>query len=70
MLHTILLKLIHSFISLKIIINYGTAGAINTKLKVELLNAQNFIKEIWMLEVLDFKLGETPFDKVKEINNF
>ena len=42
------LKLINIY-KPKLIINYGTAGAINTKLK-ESLNAPNFIKEIWMLE--------------------
>ena len=50
----------------KIIVNYGTAGAINTKLK-GIVECTKFYQRDMNVRVLDFKLGETPFDKVKEI---
>ena len=50
----------------KIIINYGTAGAINTKLK-GIVECTKFYQRDMDVRGLDFKLGETPFDKVKEI---
>ena len=50
----------------KIIINYGTVGAINTKLK-GIVECTKFYQRDMDVRGLDFKLGETPFDKVKEI---
>ena len=50
----------------KIIVNYGTAGAINTKLK-GIVECTKFYQREMDVRGLDFKLGETPFDNVKEI---
>ena len=50
----------------KIIINYGTAGAINTKLK-GIVECTKFYQRDMDVRVLEFELGETPFDKIKEI---
>ena len=50
----------------KFIVNYGTAGAINTKLK-GIVECTKFYQRDMDVRGLDFKLGETPFDKVKEI---
>jgi len=50
----------------KIVINYGTAGAINTKLK-GIVECTKFYQRDMDVRGLDFKLGETPFDKAKEI---
>ena len=50
----------------KIIVNYGTAGAINTKLK-GIVECTKFYQRDMDVRGLDFKLGETPFDRVKEI---
>ena len=50
----------------KLIINYGTAGAINTELK-GIVECTKFYQRDMDVRGLDFELGETPFDKVKEI---
>ena len=50
----------------KLIINYGTAGAINTKLK-GIVKCTKFYQRDMDVRGLDFELGETPFDKIKEI---
>ena len=50
----------------KIIINYGTAGAINTQLK-GIIECTKFYQRDMDVRGLDFELGETPFDQVKEI---
>jgi len=50
----------------KIIINYGTAGAINTDLK-GIVECTKFYQRDMDVRVLGFELGETPFDKIKEI---
>tara|TARA_B100000780_G_scaffold158127_1_gene110596 strand:- start:288 stop:812 length:525 start_codon:yes stop_codon:yes gene_type:complete len=50
----------------KIIINYGTAGAINNKLK-GMVECTKFFQRDMDVTGLGFKLGETPFDKIKEI---
>jgi adenosylhomocysteine nucleosidase len=50
----------------KIIINYGTAGAINNKLK-GIIECTKFYQRDMDVRGLDFELGETPFDKIKEI---
>ena len=50
----------------KLIINYGTAGAINTQLK-GIIECTKFYQRDMDVRELDFELGETPFDQVKEI---
>ncbi len=59
------LRLIHLH-KPKIIINYGTAGAINTKLK-GIVECTKFYQRDMDVRGLDFELGETPFDKIKNI---
>jgi adenosylhomocysteine nucleosidase len=49
-----------------LIINYGTAGAINTKLN-GIVECTKFYQRDMDVRGLDFELGETPFDKIKEI---
>ena len=50
----------------KLIINYGTAGAINTKLK-GIVECTKFYQRDMDVRGLGFELSETPFDKIKEI---
>ena len=50
----------------KIVINYGTAGAINTELN-GIIECTKFYQRDMDVRSLDFELGETPFDKTKEI---
>ena len=50
----------------KIIINYGTVGAINTKLK-GIIECTKFYQRDMDVRGLNFELGETPFDNIKEI---
>ena len=50
----------------KLIINYGTAGAINNKLK-GIVECTKFYQRDMDVRALDFELGETPFDTIKEI---
>ena len=50
----------------KIVINYGTAGGINTELK-GIIECTKFYQRDMDVRGLDFELGETPFDKIKEI---
>ncbi|WP_415323826.1 5'-methylthioadenosine nucleosidase [Candidatus Pelagibacter sp. Uisw_127] len=50
----------------EIIINYGTAGADNTKIK-GIIECTKFYQRDMDVRGLDFELGETPFDKIKEI---
>jgi adenosylhomocysteine nucleosidase len=50
----------------KIIINYGTVGAINKRLK-GMIECTRFYQRDMDVRGLDFELGETPFDKIKEI---
>ena len=50
----------------KTIINYGTAGAINTKLK-GIVECTKFYQRDMDVRGLNFELGETPFDEIKEI---
>jgi adenosylhomocysteine nucleosidase len=59
------LKLINIY-KPKLIINYGTAGAINTKLN-GIVECTKFYQRDMDVRGLDFELGETPFDKIKEI---
>ena len=50
----------------KIVINYGTAGAVNNKLH-GIIECTKFFQRDMDVRGLDFELGETPFDKIKEI---
>jgi len=50
----------------ELIINYGTAGGINTMLK-GIVECTKFYQRDMDVRGLDFELGETPFDKIKEI---
>ena len=50
----------------KIVINYGTAGAVNDKLK-GIIECTKFFQRDMDVRGLDFELGETPFDKIREI---
>ena len=50
----------------KLIINYGTAGAINTELK-GIVECTKFYQRDMDVRGLGFELGETPFDKINEI---
>ena len=59
------LRLIYEY-KPKIIINYGTAGAINGELK-GIVECTKFYQRDMDVRGLDFELGETPFDKTKEI---
>jgi len=59
------LRLIHVH-KPKIIINYGTAGSINTKLK-GIVECTKFYQRDMDVRGLNFELGETPFDEIKEI---
>ena len=59
------LRLIHTH-KPKIIINYGTAGAINVALK-GIIECTRFYQRDMDVRGLGFELGETPFDKTKEI---
>ena len=59
------LQLIHTH-KPKIVVNYGTAGAINTKLN-GIIECTKFYQRDMDVRSLNFELGETPFDKIKEI---
>ncbi|WP_415320351.1 5'-methylthioadenosine/S-adenosylhomocysteine nucleosidase [Candidatus Pelagibacter sp. Uisw_092] len=59
------LKLINIY-EPKIIINYGTGGAVNNQLK-GIVECTKFYQRDMDVRGLGFKLGETPFDKIKEI---
>ena len=50
----------------KIIINYGTAGALNKELK-GIVECTKFYQRDMDVRGLGFELGETPFDKINEI---
>ena len=50
----------------KIVINYGTAGGVNSELN-GIVECTKFYQRDMDVRDLDFKLGETPFDKTKEI---
>ena len=61
------LKLINIY-KPKIIINYGTAGAINPELR-GIIECSKFYQRDMDVTGLDFKLGETPYDNIREIIN-
>ena len=50
----------------KLIINFGTAGAINSTLK-GIIECTKFYQRDMDVTNLNFKLGETPYDKIREI---
>ena len=50
----------------RLVINYGTAGAINNSLK-GIIECTKFYQRDMDARGLNFELGETPFDKIKEI---
>jgi adenosylhomocysteine nucleosidase len=50
----------------KIIINYGTAGAINAQLK-GIVECTKFYQRDMDVRGLGFSVGETPFDSINEI---
>ena len=50
----------------KLVINYGTAGAINSSLK-GIIECTKFYQRDMDVSGLNFALGETPYDKIKEI---
>tara|TARA_B100000787_G_C16026768_1_gene220891 strand:+ start:34 stop:555 length:522 start_codon:yes stop_codon:yes gene_type:complete len=50
----------------KLVINFGTAGAINDNLK-GIIECTKFYQRDMDVRGLNFELGETPYDKIKEI---
>ena len=50
----------------KIVINYGTAGKINNNLK-GIIECTKFYQRDMDVRGLNFELGETPYDEIKEI---
>ena len=50
-----------------LIINYGTAGSLNDKLK-GLVEVNRFFQRDMDATSLGFNIGETPFDDIEEIN--
>ena len=48
-------------------INYGTAGSLNKKLK-GLVEVTQFFQRDMDATPLGFKIGQTPFDEIEEIN--
>ena len=59
------LKLINKY-QPKMIINFGTVGAINNNLK-GIIECTRFYQRDMDVRGLNFVLGETPYDKIKEI---
>ena len=49
------------------VINYGTAGAINKELSGIVKCTKFYQRDMDVRGLLDFKLGETPFDEINEI---
>ena len=49
------------------VINYGTAGSLNKKLK-GLVEVTQFFQRDMDATPLGFKIGQTPFDEIEEIN--
>ena len=63
-----LTKLIHEHEPSEII-NYGTAGAINKRLSGIVECTKFYQRDMDVRDLLDLKLGETPFDNINEIIN-
>ena len=60
------LKIINDY-NPSLIINYGTAGSLNKKLK-GLVEVTRFFQRDMDATPLGFNIGQTPFDKIGEIN--
>ena len=54
----------------KIVINYGTAGTLNSRLNGLIECTKFYQRDMDVRGLLDIKLGETPFDDINEILNF
>ena len=61
-------ELIHQF-KPKEIINFGTAGSLNNKLNGIIECSKFYQRDMDCRGLLNFKLGQTPFDKINEIIN-
>jgi len=61
-------ELIHKF-KPKEIINFGTAGSLNNKLNGIIECTKFYQRDMDCRGLLNFKLGQTPFDKINEIIN-
>jgi len=59
-------ELIHKF-KPKEIINFGTAGSLNNKLNGIIECTKFYQRDMDCRGLLNFKLGQTPFDKINEI---
>ena len=53
----------------KEIINYGTAGAINTKLNGIIECTKFYQRDMDVSQLMGLKIGQTPFDDINEIIN-
>ena len=53
----------------KIIINYGTVGAINTELKGIVECTKFYQRDMDVTGLMNLKIGQTPFDDINEIVN-
>ena len=53
----------------KEIINFGTAGAINQKLRGIIECTKFYQRDMDVTGLLNLKIGETPFDNINEIVN-
>ena len=53
----------------KLIINYGTAGAINPKLKGIVECTKFYQRDMDVSALMNLKIGQTPFDDINEIIN-
>ena len=60
------LELIRDYSPTKVI-NYGTAGSLNKKLK-GLVEVTQFFQRDMDARPLGFKIGQTPYDEIEEIN--
>ena len=63
-----LTKLIHKYKPLEVI-NYGTAGSVKKGLSGIVECSKFYQRDMDVRGLLDFQLGETPFDKINEIVN-
>ncbi|PDH19235.1 MAG: 5'-methylthioadenosine nucleosidase [Pelagibacterales bacterium MED-G42] len=63
-----LTKLIHKYKPLEVI-NYGTAGSLKKELSGIVECTKFYQRDMDVRGLLDFKLGETPFDTINEIIN-
>ena len=63
-----LIKLIHQY-QPSLVINYGTAGAINKELSGIIECTRFYQRDMDVRGLLDLRLGETPFDNINEIIN-